>query len=597
MIASGHRHIKSGKEFNCLFPIPEGDSISIKKRAVLADTIGLMKKVIKTTLSDTSEIAKHLKAGSIRKTCHQIWSWCYHHFQYKKDEDGTEQVRRPSRSWQDRKKGIDCDCFSVLIGSILTNLNIPFVLRMTKYEAQEYEHIYPVALMGNQELIMDCVVNHFNYQVPYTQKKDITMELQYLNGVDNRHLFTPSNAVNNYITDDILDEVENESPLTIIYNNDLPMDAEVLMEQELEGLEGRAERLARRDARQSRRDNVPLRDRIKEGLKKGIHSINKVNPATALLRAGILASMKLNIFQVASKLRFAYWSDQKAREQQMDLNKFNELKRILEKTEKIFFTAGGKAENLKKAILTGKGNQNKMVSLNGLGAIVTYPSDYDNLSTILGHDLYQEVTLDNGLNGLGEVTTAAAVTAASGVMATIAGMIKKLGELFKKGSKASQLLQLQNNTEQTEEKTRRFSVKNIVSRVGDLIQKRKESQAALPESSSLRPLPDNPETTFIPDQSPMKAKSSEMESSDTSGTNNQNWFQKNKALVLGLGGVLAVGGIALAISKSKKSKSLNGPPKKATTSKRKKPTRKKRKTVSRKPKKKTTPSIVKVELT
>ena len=47
--------------------------------------------------------------------------------------------------------------------------------------------------------------------------------------------------------------------------------------------------------------------------------------------------MKLNIMKVASKLRFAYWSDAEARRNNMDLNKFNQLKRIREKLEKIFY--------------------------------------------------------------------------------------------------------------------------------------------------------------------------------------------------------------------------------------------------------------------
>ena len=43
------------------------------------------------------------------------------------------------------------------------------------------------------------------------------------------------------------------------------------------------------------------------------------------------------------------------------MSKFGKLKNILYKIEQIFYTAGGKPENLKKAILSGRGNKNKEV--------------------------------------------------------------------------------------------------------------------------------------------------------------------------------------------------------------------------------------------
>ena len=39
-----------------------------------------------------------------------------------------------------------------------------------------------------------------------------------------------------------------------------------------------------------------------------LNAVNKVNPATVLLRNGILASMKLNMRNVAARLRWSYLS-------------------------------------------------------------------------------------------------------------------------------------------------------------------------------------------------------------------------------------------------------------------------------------------------
>ncbi len=181
---SSKRHIKNGSQFNALFPIPKGKTKVIKKVAHLDDTLALMRQVVQETLEDTYALAQYLQSTTEAKTCQNIWNFCYSFIQYEKDETGKEQVRRPSRTWQDRKSGVDCDCFSVFIGSILTNLNIPYSFRLTKYKSNNYEHVYPIAHTKNGTLILDAVVHNFNYEVPYSSKKDIAMELEYLNGVD-----------------------------------------------------------------------------------------------------------------------------------------------------------------------------------------------------------------------------------------------------------------------------------------------------------------------------------------------------------------------------------------------------------------------------
>ena len=623
---TGKRNIKDGQEFERFFiGKAKGDFITIKKAQAdtFADTLPLMKKVVRDTLSDTTQIANYLKRNSVYETCQNIWDFCFTHFQYSKDEKHKEQIRRPLRSWQDRKAGIDCDCFTVFIGSVLTNLGIPFKMRLTYYKNQvDFSHIYPVVTTPNQEIIIDCVVHQFNYEAPYIVKKDEEMELQYLNGVGNLET----------------DEIENN----VSFDHDLPIDAEDLFLDgiELQGLEGKAERLARQKARQAERaarKKLPVKQRVKQGLKKGLNVINKVNPAAALLRAGILASLKLNIFKVSSKLRFAYWSAAEARKHNMDMGKFNQLQRIREKMEKIYYGAGGKTTALKKAILTGKGNRNKMVSLNGLGAIIPEVNDEDELRTILGEDLFFEEL--NGLEGLGSlgsaIATGTAVTAASGVMGTIAALIKKLGGLFKAGSAAAQKLKIQDNTDNAAERTRKFSIKNIINKVNSKVQERRSQKSAsstpLPtDSFELKKelVPPQTEDEFIPDE-PIdldlpEAESITEESNNDSEDDNEKdkptgikkWLAENKTLAIGLGTGILVGGTALTVylvKKSNQKKGLSGAPKttttktkkasgakskKVTAKKTKSSTKKKAKTSQAKAKPKTRKSrgITKVEL-
>ncbi|KAA1244519.1 hypothetical protein [Aquimarina sp. RZ0] len=161
-------------------------------KAKLEDTLQLMQLVIRETTKDTALLAKQLQHKNRYDTCRNIWNFVYQHIQYTMDKTGIEQVRRPSRSWADRMTGVDCDCYTVFIGSILTNLKMPFTIRITKYGGKHhFQHVYPIVPMANGHITMDCVTDQFNYEVPYSEKKDIpvigsigTDSLGTVSGVD-----------------------------------------------------------------------------------------------------------------------------------------------------------------------------------------------------------------------------------------------------------------------------------------------------------------------------------------------------------------------------------------------------------------------------
>lgn len=598
MIATGKRAIKDGKEFDHLFDRPIGKNITTSKNANVSDTVSLMKDVISKTLSQTKAIANVLKRSSERKTCKAIWDFCFNHFQYTRDATGIEQVRFPSRSWADRFKGIDCDCFTVLIGSILSNLNISFVIRLTKYTSSQFEHVYPVVITNEgQEIIIDCVVHKFNYEVNYTEKKDIEMELEYLNGVPQERF--------------------NEFGDLVRFENDLPIDAEDLFldEMELEGLEGRTERLARKAKRQTKRTEkkvarkannaaikaLPKKERVKARLRQGLNVVNKFNPATALLRAGVLASMKLNIFKVASKLRFGYWTDAQAQRNNMNMGKFGALKTVMAKIQKVYYGAGGNPDKLKQAILTGKGNRNRMVGLNGIGA-VEFMNDEQDLETILGYDLFDEIGASS-LSGLGEVTTAAAIASATGLMGVIAGLLKKLGGLFNVGTPQADQEMIQDNTDEQEEQKRKFSFKNLRGKAERFVAKVTGGSASSDGSGDEIAITKNnvndgieTEDFEIPDDFDAKNFEAEGDLDDlvekTKDSDSKGgvmaWVKENPMAATGIG-VGAAGVIGLiawnVIKNGKKKKTLSGVPKRRTSKKAKPTLRKRTRKTSVKPSK------------
>lgn len=411
--------VKPGFEYDHFFPKAKLISITKKKGATVADTLLLIPAVVRETLFHTKKFAKEVvQDDSVEQTCKNLWQFVYDYIAYKKDEDGKEQVRSPARTWHDRHNtdengepmGVDCDCMTVFIVSCLCNLGIENIFfRIAKYPDEDktasqinWSHIYPVVILPNgKQITIDCVVRKFNYEEPYLQKQDKIMDLEYLNGVT----------------------VSDRG----IQNSD---------SQDLIGLMGEREALAEL-GRVFNGSSLGARKKgkFKELIKKGFHYTNVLNPAAVTIRAGILAAMKLNFLKIGGNIRYAYLSDDQAKKMGLLMDRFHKMKKVLATLEKIFYAAGGKPENLKKAILTGHGNRHREVPVNGLGYIPYENIDGLNedapLSQVLGRDIYSSESVD-GLGELGEPATAATITAATTVLTTIVALIKKVGNLMPK---------------------------------------------------------------------------------------------------------------------------------------------------------------------
>jgi hypothetical protein len=204
MEARGQRQIKSGKQYNHLFPQPLRRDPIVKRNAGVLDTVQLVKQVVRETLADTEQLAPLLTGRSLDETCRNIWQFVYDHIRYFRDAPGVEQVRRPARSWADRATGVDCDCYTTFISSLLTNLGIAHTLRITEYAHKGYfQHIYPIVYRSvplplsapdpaksqppsrNHYLVLDCVKDAYDDEEPYTKHQDFPMNMQYLDGLGN----------------------------------------------------------------------------------------------------------------------------------------------------------------------------------------------------------------------------------------------------------------------------------------------------------------------------------------------------------------------------------------------------------------------------
>ncbi len=390
--------IKSLEPYRHLFPRALVLDKTVKKGASVEDTVHLIPLIVKKTAWQVQDyVDAELKGLSTYDACKKMWDFIKYHIEYRPDERGVEQVRSPRRLIHDGFG--DCDCGTTFMLACLYVLRIPATRRITKYKEDRFQHIYPVVPMENGgEIIVDFVVPQFNYEEPYSEKKDYTMDLQFLDGIGENKTLMGVDA------NDLYESLSDIGEL------------------------GQLLRKANKTPEQKKQK----KEERKKKLLKVVNKVNKVNLGAALLRGGILASMKLNIMKVAERLKWAYATREQAESKGMDMSKYDKLKKVLAKTEKIFYVSGGKPENLRKAIITGRGNRNHEVA-----GIDGY-NEATPLNELLGEIYHSEfVEGVEGLSGdgMGIVTaaaTTASITAATGTMAAIAALLKQVGSVFPK---------------------------------------------------------------------------------------------------------------------------------------------------------------------
>lgn len=135
-------------------------------------TLHEMSKIVKKYKGDTRNLAKALKANTLNQTLKNIFDFVYKYIQYIPDHKYTEQLRRPLRTLHDQKG--DCDCYSILIATILENLGIDYRFRVTAYsDPNRFQHVYIIVPTKNGKYYtVDPVLDNYNEEKNYSNKKD-----------------------------------------------------------------------------------------------------------------------------------------------------------------------------------------------------------------------------------------------------------------------------------------------------------------------------------------------------------------------------------------------------------------------------------------
>jgi hypothetical protein len=212
LVATGRRNIRNGSDYDQYFDLGklQGTNPMLMAEGDNYDTLRKIDEMARRYASQTKKIAAKLKGSSMQQSLKNLWQFLYDHVQYKQDSSDREELRQPLRMWKDRTTGVDCDCFSIFIKSVLTHWGYSNASRMAAYK-DDFQHVYVVIPKDGAQsslekrsgyYVVDPVVNQFDYEVPFSKKYDRFMSLSSVNGLGHPdQACNPKSRKNVYPTD------------------------------------------------------------------------------------------------------------------------------------------------------------------------------------------------------------------------------------------------------------------------------------------------------------------------------------------------------------------------------------------------------------
>lgn len=136
----------------------------------LDDTKKLIAETCRQHWRDCMAIAKHLKGDSLLQSCFNLWHWLHYNIRYEYDHDGREEIRTPLRVWQDRARGVDCDCLSVFSWCVLKCMGYNPAFELVAFKGRpQFSHIF----VNCDGVVVDRVWFIFNNRPPLVTKSEI----------------------------------------------------------------------------------------------------------------------------------------------------------------------------------------------------------------------------------------------------------------------------------------------------------------------------------------------------------------------------------------------------------------------------------------
>jgi transglutaminase-like putative cysteine protease len=159
-------------------------SAIIKKSALnerLRYSDGETKDIIKVIMDMDARSDKYVDADAVEclrgsddyETMRNVWKFVKSNIRYSADKRGREVVKSPAALFAIGRG--DCKSFSIAEVAILRALGFKSLkYRFTAYKnSSDVTHVYVIAKLRGQDVILDAVHDYFDDEVTYSYKKDI----------------------------------------------------------------------------------------------------------------------------------------------------------------------------------------------------------------------------------------------------------------------------------------------------------------------------------------------------------------------------------------------------------------------------------------
>lgn len=165
----------------------KGKRLRITDVGSLEDTLKTIQAVTRESIPQSQRLARRLKKKTLRASAKAIYTYIVRRIAYKLDRQGVEEIRTAARTLADRKSGVDCEDYSILIASLLINMGYDAVYEVVDLNrVPGYDHIFTVGRdKDGTEVIIDPTPHPIHGPVPFdTRPQGIrkTMVIDVLSG-------------------------------------------------------------------------------------------------------------------------------------------------------------------------------------------------------------------------------------------------------------------------------------------------------------------------------------------------------------------------------------------------------------------------------
>lgn len=168
-----------------ILPRPQNHAEMVVRFHNTSDIITQIKRAHAQNAQYAKLYAHKFKRGNTRSTARAIFDHLKNNVRYIVEPAHRQTTKSIPRLLADGHG--DCKHYSGFIASALDVLNIPFKYRFVSFKQNNPTptHVYVVAYDENgKEIIIDAVLPFFDTEKPFAHKKDLTMPLYHLSGID-----------------------------------------------------------------------------------------------------------------------------------------------------------------------------------------------------------------------------------------------------------------------------------------------------------------------------------------------------------------------------------------------------------------------------